>query len=182
MVSYPVMRNKHMKDDQETVYRGKALSLKLEQVTYPDGTTGKLEIVRHPGGAAVVAINEMKEICLIRQYRYAAGDWIWEVPAGRIEHKEDPLETAKRELAEEAGIIAETWSSLGFIYPSPGICDERIHLYKAYDLTQKKVSHEDGEYIEIHWLPLEKAINLIIEGKIIDAKTIVALYNFQFFK
>ena len=171
-----------MKGNRKTVFRGNALTLNLEQVIYPDGTSGTLEVVRHPGGSAIAAFNEKNEICLIRQYRYAADGWIWEIPAGRIEQREKPLETAKRELSEEAGVSARMWSSIGIICPSPGICDERIYLYMASDLTLSSVTHEDEEFIEIHWIPIGEAISWIKNGKIIDAKTIIALYNSQSYK
>lgn len=159
------------------VYNGKALTLNLEQALYPDGTKEVLEIVRHPGGAGAIAINEQKRVCMIRQYRYAADDWIWEIPAGRIEHDENPLETARRELLEEAGLAAKQWDSLGKILPSPGICDERIFLYMATGISEKEVAHEPTEFIEIHWVPLQESINWIENGTITDAKTIISLYN-----
>lgn len=165
-----------MSNSIKTVHKGKALTLKLEKATYPDGDTETLEIIRHPGGSATVAVNKRKEVCLIHQFRYAAGGWLWEIPAGRIEHKEDPLDTAKRELAEEAGLIAYHWKSLTSIFPSPGICDERIYLYMASELSETKISHEDTEYIEIHWLPIIEAIKWVKTGKIKDAKTIIALF------
>lgn len=164
-----------MSNSSKTLYEGVALSLKLEQATYPDGASGILEIVRHPGGAATVALNEKHEICLIRQYRFAAGGWLWEIPAGRIEHKEDPLETAKRELREEAGVTANEWKPIGAIYPSPGICDERIFLYMASDLSRHSIEHEKDEYIEIYWVPFDEAIGWIQQGKIVDAKSIISL-------
>ena len=169
-----------MNKSSKTVYEGKALTLKLEQVAYPDGSRGSLEIIRHPGGAATVALNERGEVCLIRQYRYATNGWLWEIPAGRIDYNEDPFETAQRELGEEAGIIANQWDTLTTIFPSPGICDERIYLYMATDLTPISTSHEEDEHIEIHWIPFAEAIKWIQQGEIIDAKTIIALFCAQY--
>jgi len=161
---------------QQTVFEGKALTLKLEQATYPDGSHEMLEIIRHPGGAGAIAINNYNQVCLLRQYRFAVDSWLWEVPAGRIEHGENPLETAKRELLEEAGIIANRWHPLGSFFPSPGICDERISLFVACDITMANTTHESTEFIEIHWLPLSEAINHVRQDKVFDAKTMIALF------
>lgn len=160
---------------KELIYQGKALILNREWASFPDGREGELEIVRHPGGAAVAAINERAEVCLIRQFRYAVGGWIWELPAGRREAGEDPQRTAQRELAEEVGLQAQHWQSLGELLPSPGIFDERIFLYLAQGLTQVPHSHDELEYIEVHWLTLKQAVDLAINGEITDAKTLAGL-------
>jgi len=166
-----------MNENPEEVYRGKALTLNLELANYPDGSNETLEIVRHPGGAGAIAINKQEKVCLIRQYRHAVEDWLWEIPAGKIELEENPLETAKRELLEEAGLTAGTWEALGKVLPSPGICDERIFLYLATDLSEKETAHESTEFIEIHWLPFMESIKMIEDGTITDAKTVISLYN-----
>lgn len=166
-----------MGGESKNLYKGNALILNLEQALYPDGTTETLEIIRHPGGAGAVAINSEHKVCLIRQYRYAIDAWLWEIPAGRIEHREDPLKTAQRELGEETGIIAEQWQSLGVMHPSPGICDERIFLYMAQGLIEEQPAHELTEFIEIHWVPFNEAIDWCENGKISDAKTIITLYR-----
>lgn len=164
------------KAKKETIYRGDALNLGLEQARFPDGSEGTLEIIRHPGGAGAVALDDTGQVCLIRQYRYAADGWLWEVPAGRLEQGEDPLHTAQRELAEEAGLHAAQWQRLTAIFPSPGICDERITLYLARNLSPTDTAHEAQEFIERHWVPLAEAVDWIAQGTITDAKTIVALY------
>jgi 8-oxo-dGTP pyrophosphatase MutT (NUDIX family) len=163
----------------QRLYHSSTLILNRETVTFPDGKEAELEIVRHPGGAAVVALNNRDEVCLIRQYRHAAGGWIWEVPAGRREPDEAPLLTAQRELAEEVGLQARDWQSLGEMLPSPGIFDERIHLYLAQGLSETSVSHDELEYIEMHWVPLPQAMRWAIDGEISDAKTLVALFRTQ---
>ncbi len=168
-----------MKPKQESIFEGKALSLGLEQATFPDGSQEMLEIIHHPGGAGTVAMDEQGNVCLIYQYRHVMDGWLWEVPAGRLEDREEPLITAQRELVEEAGLLAEQWQVLGSIFPSPGICDERIHLYLAEDLSSTPVAHEPTEFIEIYWVPLNEAIGWIQTGKITDAKTIIALFMAQ---
>lgn len=168
-----------MSHKKEPIYKGKALTLNHEWVTFPDGKEAELEIVRHPGGAAVVAVNDQGEVCLIRQYRYAADGWIWELPAGRREAGELPQLTAQRELAEEVGLEAQDWRSLSELLPSPGIFDERIYLYLAQGLSQVPHCHDELEYIEVHWLPLSQAIGMAVEGEIMDAKTVVGLFRAQ---
>jgi ADP-ribose pyrophosphatase len=168
-----------MSKTPKTLFRGKALTLNLEAVAYPDGSSGTLEIVRHPGGAGVVALTPEQDVYLLRQFRHAAGGWIWEIPAGRIEAGEDPLHTAQRELLEEAGCQAQAWTALGDFLPSPGICDERIYLYLARDLTLLRPAHEGDEFIEVHRLPLADALAWAKQGKIQDAKTLIALYRTQ---
>ena len=164
-------------DSIKPIYRGRALTLNEERVAFPDGSHGTLEIVRHPGGAGAVALDERGRVCLIRQYRYAADGWLWEIPAGRLEPNEAPLLTAQRELAEEAGLRAADWQSLGSLLSTPGVCDERIHLYLARELSAAPMAHEDEEFIEIHWVPFPEAIQWACTGKINDAKTLIALYR-----
>lgn len=157
------------------LYRGRAVDLGLEQVELPNGRHCKLEIVRHPGGAAVVAADERGNLCLLRQYRHAAGGWLWELPAGKLEPDEPPEATARRELEEEAGVRAARWQGLGSILTTPGICDEVIHLYLARDLEEVPQRLEAHECIERHWLPRAEVQALMDRGEIRDAKTLVGL-------
>ena len=168
-----------MQNKRKLVFEGKALSLGLEKASFPDGSTDTLEIIRHPGGAGTVALNQSGQVCLIRQYRYAVDDWLWEIPAGRIEGGEEPQFTAQRELGEEAGISAQEWLPIGSIFPSPGICDERIYLYLARNLSSIDMAHEPSEIIEVHWVPLSESISWIRAGEIVDAKTVIALFCSQ---
>lgn len=161
------------------VYHGKIINLNLEQVLLPNGKDIELEIVHHPGGVAVLAVDSEAHLCLIRQYRHAAGGWLWEIPAGKLEPGEAPELTAQRELLEEAGVEAGHWQKLGHTVTSPGILTEVIHLYRADTLTHKTHAHEDEELIEIHWFPLEEIEEMVRQGTIIDAKTLVGLYLFK---
>ncbi len=163
--------------DRKLIYQGRALTLNEEHVVFPDGKRETLEIVRHPGGAGALALDGEGRVCLIRQYRYAADGWLWEIPAGRLETGEAAQCCAQRELAEEAGVRAACWQPLASLLPSPGICDERIHLFLARDLSPAPTAHEHGEYIEIHWLSLSEALAKVCSGEIVDAKTVIALQH-----
>ncbi len=159
------------------VYQGRLISLGLETVVLPGDLELELEIVRHPGGAVIAAINADKGVCLIRQYRYAVGGDIWELPAGTIDPEETPLQTAKRELEEEAGVRAKHWHDLGTIWPSPGYCDEILYLYLAQELEITNIKHNSDELIEVHWLPLETALIMVHKNEIRDAKTVAGLFR-----
>lgn len=163
--------------NRRQLYTGKLVNLGLETVTLPDGTSFPLEIVRHPGGAVAAAVTEDRRVCLLRQFRHAAGDWIWELPAGKIDAGENPLVTAQRELREEAGLIAQHWTSLGSILPSPGFCDESLSLYLARNLSEVRTEQEQHELIEIHWLDIDEALGYAADGTYRDAKTIATLFR-----
>ncbi len=124
----------------ETVFQGRVITVNVEQVSLPNGTTARYEIVHHPGGAAVVAVDHMQRVCLLRQFRPAASGWVWELPAGRLEPGEPPQDTARRELVEEAGCAAARWSELGSVLSSPGVFAETIHLYLAQELQTVPVT------------------------------------------
>jgi ADP-ribose pyrophosphatase len=157
------------------VYSGKIIDLSVDTVRLPNGNTVELEIIRHPGGAAVVALNHHNQVCLIRQYRYIAQDWLWELPAGKIDNNEDPQLTAIRELKEEAGIAARSWQSLGYYTSSPGVFAEIVHLYLALDLETGESEHEDDEVIEVHWIDFPQARQWALDNTISDGKSALAL-------
>ncbi|MCY4147950.1 MAG: NUDIX hydrolase [Gammaproteobacteria bacterium] len=138
-----------------------------------------MEIIRHPGSAVIAAVDEQNRVCLIRQYRPAASDWIWELPAGGIEFSETPDEAARRELKEETGYSADQWEMLGSFYTSPGYSDEYTHAYKASHLHAGEQSLEAHEILELHWLEFEKIEDMIKQGVIIDGKTITTIFLMQ---
>ncbi len=162
---------------RRSVFRGKVVDVGLERVRLPTGREVELEVIRHPGGAAAVAIDDHGRVCLLRQYRHVAGGWLWELPAGKIDPGESPASTAERELAEEAGLVAASWDSLGHLHSSPGVFAEVIHLYLARGLSEVDLGHEADEVIEVHWLPLTDALACCGDGAITDAKTLVGLYR-----
>jgi ADP-ribose pyrophosphatase len=160
-----------------SIYRGKIVEFVLETVELPNGASAQLEIVRHPGGAAAVALDERDQVCLLRQYRHAAGGWLWELPAGKLEPDEPPFCTARRELAEEAGLEADNWADLGALNSSPGVLTEVIYLYLATGLKRVPREHDAHEVIEIHWLPFGQALEWCLDGTISDAKTLIGLFR-----
>jgi 8-oxo-dGTP pyrophosphatase MutT (NUDIX family) len=158
-----------------TVFTGRVITVSKEQVLLPNGNIADYEIVHHPGGAAVVALDEQDRVCLLHQYRPAAGGWVWELPAGRLEPDEPPALTARRELVEEAGREAGDWQDLGFMWSSPGVFDERIHLFLARQLRVVPAHHEPHEVLEAHWVALPEALARAMSGAILDSKTVVGL-------
>ena len=159
------------------IHHGAVVNLGLETVKLPNNELLALEIVRHPGGAVVAAMDEQQQICLIRQFRHAANGWIWEFPAGLLEPYEDPESAAFRELKEETGCTVSELISLGSTLTTPGFCTERLHLFLAMKAKKGEASPEQHEFIETHWLPLDTINRMAIEGDIDDAKTIVTLYR-----
>ena len=173
--------------DGECVYSGRRIDVDVDRVRFPDGSIGRLELIRHPGAAAVVALDlpgppgeaaaARREpiVTLVRQYRYAANGFIWEVPAGNLEPGEPPEACALRELEEEAGLRAGRLERLAAVHTTPGVTDEIIHLFAAWDLEAGETSHEAGEFMDVHRLPLRRTIEMIDSGEIGDGKTICAL-------
>lgn len=160
----------------EKIYQGRVLNLVREHVTLPGGNQTELDVFYHPGASAIVALDDEQRVTLIHQYRFAAGGWLWEVPAGTLDGGEDPETCAHRELLEEAGLRAERWTKLGRIFTVPGFCTEIIHLFLAEGLTGDATAHEHDEVIdEIRPVPLEEALAMIDRGEIEDAKSIAAL-------
>jgi len=154
-----------------THFRGRVITVTVDEVILPNEQHAQLEIVHHPGGAAVVALDSQSRVCLLRQFRHAARGWLWELPAGKLEAGEPPLETARRELIEEAGVAARHWTSLGTYISSPGVFTEVVHLYLAIELTPATASPEEHEVFEVRWLPLEEARQWAVEGTLSDGKS-----------
>jgi ADP-ribose pyrophosphatase len=176
MISIRNEPGSRMNDSVRSIYQGKVLHLTVEDVKLPNGATARLEIAHHPGGAAIVAIDSSNRVCLLRQYRHAAGDWIIELPAGKLDNREPPLQCAQRELAEEAGVDARHWESLGDFLSSPGVLTEVIHVFLARDLHPSDARPEDHEVFQVHWTPLDEALALAASGRIRDGKTLVGLF------
>jgi ADP-ribose pyrophosphatase len=159
------------------IYKGRIVDLRVERIKLPNGTEVELELMHHPGAAAVAAVDDAGRVVLIRQYRYAAGGYIWELPAGVLGSGEAPETCAARELREEAGLDAAQLLRLGAIFTTPGFCDERIHLFLARGLTEVGHAREADEVIaEMRQIPLPEALGMIRDGAIVDAKTVAGLH------
>ena len=161
------------------VYDGRVINLDVDTVRFPDGSVGELEIIRHPGASAVVPFlsdpaGADPQLLLIKQYRYAAESFIYEVPAGRLDAGEDPADCARRELLEETGCTAERVEHLYSIYTTPGFTDERIHLFMAVGLTHGESRREADEFLEVETVTLSRSLEMIERGEIQDAKTALA--------
>lgn len=162
-------------DHSKRIYKGRIVTLDVDTVTLPNGATIELEMIHHPGAAAVVPMKNDDTVILIKQFRYAAGGYIYEVPAGKLNPGEDPKVCAARELEEEIGYQAASLELLASVLTTPGFTDEIIHIYFGTGLRPATQNLDHDEVIEIVELPLEKAIAYIQDGTIRDAKTIIGL-------
>jgi ADP-ribose pyrophosphatase len=162
------------------VYTGRVVNLDVDTVRYPDGSESELEMVRHPGAAAVVPFlddpsHPDPRVVLIRQFRHAADGFIWEIPAGRLDPGESPEHCARRELAEEAGFEAGQLQWLTTIYTTPGFTDEQIHMFAGSELKEVRTRPEADEFVEVHPLAWSSVMEMVRRGDIRDCKTLVAL-------
>ncbi len=168
-------RDERENRDPTLTWRGDFLELWRHGVSLPNGHDIELDVVHHPGASAVVPFVADDRVLLIRQYRFAARDFLLEVPAGKLDPGEPPDRCAARELEEEAGVRAGRLESLGPMWPSPGFTDERIHLFAGFDLEPARQSLEQDEVIETIEVPLEEALARVWSGGISDAKSALAL-------
>ena len=160
---------------EKNVYRGRILNLDLETVRLPNGGVCELEIVRHPGAAAVVPVDDEGRVLLVRQYRHATGGWILEVPAGKLDRGETPESCAAREVEEETGYRAGSLVSMGWIWTTPGFTDEKIWLFLARGLTPGRQDLQADEALSVERVPLREAVAMAGRGEIVDAKSVCAL-------
>ena len=163
------------------IYQGKIISLQVDEVELPNGEIAKREIVKHPGAVAVIALHEGKMI-VVEQYRKPLEKSQVEIPAGKLEPGENPLEAAKRELEEETGFACGSIQHVSSFYTSPGFADELLHLYVAEQLSVGHLNPDDDEFIACTSISLEEAKALIANGRISDAKTIIAVYAWQVYQ
>jgi len=159
------------------IHKGRIIDVRLEQLTLPNGVMVTLEMVRHPGASAVVALDANSCVTLIHQFRHAAGGFIWEIPAGTLNAGEAPLACAQRELREETGLLADEWVALGSIFTAPGFCDERIHLFLARGLSASTQKLDHDEVLSVSRVPLERALEMIGADALQDAKSIAGLHR-----
>ena len=161
--------------ERREIYKGRIIELSLDRVRLPNGSECELEMIRHPGAAAVVPVDDRGDVLLVRQYRYATSGWLLEVPAGKLDGGESPESCAKREVEEETGFRPGRLTPLGWIWTTPGFTDERIWLFLAERLEPSRQDLQRDEVLSVERLPLDEAIGMAARGEIVDAKSICAL-------
>ena len=160
--------------EKHYVYEGKIIKVRRDEAILPNGEPCIRELVEHSGGASVLYIEDGK-VLLVRQFRYAYGESVYEIPAGKLEYGEDPKAAAARELEEEAGVRAGRLELLFTLYPTPGYTNEKIYIYRAYEGEKVQAHLDEGEFLDAAYIPLERAKEMLANGELKDGKTIVAL-------
>lgn len=158
--------------DGETIYDGKIVRLVVDHALLPDGTVAVREVVFHPGGVGVLALDENGNVPLVKQFRYPIQKLLLEIPAGKLEPGEDPGEAARRELSEETGCEADEMIYLGYALASPGFCNEALHMYLARGLRRIGQHLDQDEFLDVVYMPFEELVRQVMDGTITDAKTI----------
>lgn len=166
--------------NSKTIYKGKIIDVKLDDVLLPNGSVVKREVVVNCGGATILAVGEQGLIPVVKQYRYGAGDYLYELPAGKLNEGEDALTCAIRELEEETGYIAskENITHLATIVPTPAYVTEKIYIYLATDLKRGSVHLDDDEFVDLYQFTLDQLLTMIDNGEIQDSKTIIGVYRY----
>lgn len=161
--------------EQQIQYEGRIIRLRVDKAQLPNGKIAIREVVEHNGGVCIAALTEQQELLFVRQFRYPYQEVVLELPAGKIDKGEEPLACGKRELTEETGASAQQYRSLGRLYPSPGYCGEVIHLFLATGLSFGRMNLDEDEFLEVERIPLEKAVQMVLDNEVPDAKTQVAV-------
>ena len=159
----------------QPIYEGRIIKVHVDKVELPNGSTSTREIVNHPGGVGILALDQDNQVLTVTQYRYAYRRALLEIPAGKLERGEDPYQAALRELREETGASTDKLVSLGEVYPSPGFSDEVIHLYLARDLTWGEMSPDEDEFLDVQRIPFSALLDRVLTGEVTDAKTCIAV-------
>ena len=156
-------------------FKGRIINLRVDEALLPNGSTATREVVEHNGGICVVPITEKGEVLMVEQYRYPYSEVVLEIPAGKRDGNEEPLEGGKRELREETGAVAENYTFLGELYPTPGYCGEIIYMYLATGLSYGETDPDEDEFLNLKKIPLKTAVEMIMNREIKDAKTQAAI-------
>lgn len=160
---------------QSYAFEGRILKTRVDQAQLPNGNLVSREVIEHPGGVAIAALTEKRELLFVQQFRYPYGKVVLELPAGKLEKGEDPLEAGKRELKEETGAVGKDYRFLGEVYPSPGFCDEILYLYACQVDTLGENNPDEDEFLEVERIPLKKAVEMVLSNEIPDAKTQICI-------
>lgn len=162
----------------EEIFNGRVIRVTYDKVLLENGNTSTREVVHHHGGACILPVDENQNITLVRQYRYALGEEMWELPAGKLEKDENPFEAAKRELAEECGLTADHFVDLGVVYPTVGYDNEKIYLWAATGLHNVSQHLDEDEFLDVVKMPLDEALRLVLDGTIKDSKTQIGILKY----
>ena len=164
--------------DRRLIFDGKVIRVTLDTVRLENGDTSMREVVHHHGGACIMPVTDNGEVYLVRQFRYALGEEMWELPAGKLEAGEDPFEAAKRELEEECGVTADEYIPLGCIYPTVGYDSEKIHIWIARGLHATRQHLDEDEFLDVHKLPFDQVLQMVLDNTIRDSKTVAAVLRY----
>ena len=164
--------------ESRLIFDGKVIRVTLDKVLLENGDTSMREIVHHHGGACVMPVTDNEEIYMVRQFRYALGEEIWELPAGKLEAGEDPFEAAKRELEEECGVTADEYTPLGCIYPTVGYDSEKIYLWMARGLHASRQHLDEDEFLDVRKVPFDRALAMVLDNTIRDSKTVAGILRY----
>ena len=164
--------------ESQEIFAGRVIRVTYDTVRLENGNTSTREVVHHHGGACILPVDEAGNVYLVRQFRYAIGEEIWELPAGKLEAGEDPFEAARLELGEECGLTADHFEDLGVVYPTVGYDSERIYIWAATGLHPAAQHLDEDEFLDVVKMPLEKALALVLDGTIRDSKTQVGLMKY----
>lgn len=174
------MKLTESKVDSKEIYNGKVLKLYVDDIRLPDGNPAKREVIRHSGAVCIAPVTDDGKLVFVRQFRYAVGQKLLELPAGRIDPNEDQKVTGERELKEETGYIAENTQPLGALFPTPGYSDEIIWLFACRVSTEKGATHfDEGEFVETVLIPLEEAYQMVLDDEILDSKTQILILRLK---
>lgn len=168
------MKFKETTVNKNYLYKGRIINLRNDDVILPNGKPAKREIIEHSGGSTILCVQDGK-VLMVKQFRYAYGEEIWELPAGKLNKGEDPKETARRELEEECGVLAKDLTLLFIVYPTPGYTEEIIRIYSAENLKNTQQNLDEDEFLSVKWIEIPTLKQMVESGEIKDAKTLIAL-------
>ena len=172
------MQHTEIKLNSKEIFKGNVFRVTMDQVELENGMTSFREVVHHNGGACILPLTDDDKVLMVRQYRYALKEELWELPAGKLEKDEDPFEAAKRELEEECGLTADNFIDLGVVYATVGYDSEKIYLWAATGLHSTAQHLDAGEFLDVVKMPFDEALGLVMDGTIKDSKTQVALLKY----
>lgn len=173
-----ILNLKETEAQAHTKYEGRIITLRVDDILLPDGRPAKREYVCHRGGASILAVDEEECVYLVRQFRYPYREELLEIPAGKLEEGEEAIVTARRELEEETGLIADDIKPFGLIYPTPGYTNENLYVFLAVGLHASKAHLDDGEFLRVERMPFKEVLQMVIDGRIKDGKTSYAVLKY----